>query len=61
MVYLSKFDLMRLPNLQKVRQMFPLQHSLAVCGNFRKLEGLLMPDLSGKTDKSETARHIMNH
>ena len=61
MVYLSKFHLMRLPNLQQVRQMFLLQHSSAVCRNFRKLEVLVIQILSGKTDKSETARHNFTH
>ena len=44
MVYMSKFNLMGLPNLQKVRQKFVLQHSLVVSGNFRKLEGLVISD-----------------
>ena len=46
-LYLSKFDLMRLSNFQKVPQMFLLQRSSAVCRNFRKLGGLMIPHFGG--------------
>ena len=56
MVHPSKFDFTRLPNFQKVPQMFLLQHSSAICRNFRKLGYHI---LTSTTDKSETAHQIL--
>ena len=53
MVYLSKFDLMRFPNLQKVRQMFLLQHSSGFAETSENWKTSLSQILSGKTDKSD--------